>query len=300
VQAVLDMAQDMKANPQSYMSALKQKTLLMLFEKPSLRTRVSLETGMAQLGGHAIHYSLADSPLGKKETIQDTGKVVSRYADAVTMRVNSRQAVDEMVDSSTVPVINALDDFAHPCQMLADLLTIIEHKGSLNGIKMCFVGDCQNNMTYDLMRTAVLMGFHINCAGPKNRDFEVEWGVVKECEELAKLPGAGSFSITNSRDEAMTDVDIVYCDSWMSYHIPNDEKAERLKMLMPYQVDTEAMKITKPGAIFMNCLPAMRGEEQTAEVIDGPQSVVFDQAENRLHAQKALTTSLINGFGWRP
>lgn len=295
---VLALAKDMKAAPLKYADVLKQKTLLMLFEKPSLRTRVSFETGMMQLGGHAIHYNIADSPLGKKESIQDTARVLSRYVDAVTARVFTRKAVEELSANATIPVVNALDDFAHPCQMLADLLTISEFRGSTDftGMKMAFVGDCQNNMTYDLMRMACLMGFHINVAGPDSKDFEVEWGVVKECENLQQKSPGGTFTIGQDRDAACKGVDIVYCDSWMSYGIAPAERAERLKALMPYQVTGKTMELTAPGAIFMNCLPAMRGEEQTAEVIDGPKSVVWDQAENRLHAQKALLTLLIRGF----
>lgn len=294
---VLSVAKDMKADPHKYANSLKQRTLLMLFEKPSLRTRVSFETGMTQLGGHAIHYNIADSPLGKKESIQDTARVLSRYVDAVSARVFTRKAVEELAGNATIPVVNALDDFAHPCQMLADLLTIAEVRGSTDfkGMKMAFVGDCQNNMTYDLMRMACLMGFHINVAGPDSKDFEVEWGVVKECEALQAKNG-GTFTIGHDRDAAVQGVDIVYCDSWMSYGIPPAERAERLKALMPYQVTGKTMDLTAKGSVFMNCLPAMRGEEQTAEVIDGPKSVVWDQAENRLHAQKALLTLLIRGF----
>jgi len=298
VMKVMDLALAMKKDPHAYKSALKDRTLLMMFEKPSLRTRVSLETGMTQLGGHGIYYALADSPLGKKESIQDTAIVASRFVDAMTARVYTRQAVNELIANSHVPVINALDDYAHPCQMLADLLTIIEHRGSFKGMKMAFVGDCQNNMTYDLMRLACLMGFHINVAGPADKGFNVEWSVVKECEELQKQYG-GSFKIGNNRDEAVKGVDVVYCDSWMSYGIPNDERIERFKALMPYQIDAAAMALADKNAIFMNCLPAVRGEEQTADVLEGPQSVIYDQAENRLHAQKALITLLINGFDWK-
>jgi len=295
---VIDLALKMKKDPHAYTAALKNRTLLALFEKPSLRTRVSLEIGMTQLGGHCIHYALADSPLGKKESIYDTAKVVSRYADVVTARVNTRQAVDELIANSSIPVVNALDDYGHPLQMVADLLTIVEHRGGYDGMKLAFVGDCQNNMTYDLMRLGCIMGFETVVAGPADKGFNVEWSVVKECEDLATT-GGGKFKICNSRDEAVKDADIVYCDSWMSYGIAAAERQERFKALSPFQIDGAAMKLAKPAAIFMNCLPAVRGEEQTAEVLDGPQSVIYDQAENRLHAQKAMLTLLVNGFDWK-
>eukprot|EP00293_Proteomonas_sulcata_P014221 CAMPEP_0184299016 /NCGR_PEP_ID=MMETSP1049-20130417/9713_1 /TAXON_ID=77928 /ORGANISM="Proteomonas sulcata, Strain CCMP704" /LENGTH=218 /DNA_ID=CAMNT_0026609327 /DNA_START=38 /DNA_END=694 /DNA_ORIENTATION=+ len=217
----------------------------------------------------------------------------------MTARVNTRQAVEELIGNASIPVINALDDYGHPCQMLADLLTIVEHRGSYEGMTLTFVGDCQNNMTYDLMRLGCLMGFNVNVAGPSDKGFNVEWSVVKECEALLEANKGGSFKILNNRDEAMKGADIVYCDSWMSYGIPNDERQERFKALLPFQVDAESMKVAAKDAIFMNCLPAIRGEEQTAEVLDGPQSVIYDQAENRLHAQKALITLAINGFDWK-
>jgi len=300
IQKVIDLALKMKADPHAYTSALKDRTLLALFEKPSLRTRVSLETGMTQLGGHCIYYALADSPLGKKESIFDTAKVVSRYVDVVTARVNTRQAVDELIANASVPVVNALDDYGHPCQMLADILTIVEHRGTYEGMKLAFVGDCQNNMTYDLMRLGCVMGFEVTVAGPADKGFNVEWSVVKECEELmAKNKNGGSFKITNSREEAVKDADIVYCDSWMSYGIAAAERQERFKALSPFQIDATVMKMAKPTALFMNCLPAVRGEEQTAEVLDGAQSVIYDQAENLMHAQKALLVSLVNGFDYK-
>ncbi|KAJ1462841.1 Aspartate/ornithine carbamoyltransferase [Pelagophyceae sp. CCMP2097] len=295
---VLDMAIDMKASPLRYADALKQKSLLMLFEKPSLRTRVSLEVGMTQLGGHAIAYMTGDSPLGKKETYEDTGAVLSRMVDAVTARVGTRAQIAGLAQNSTVPIINALDDAAHPMQMLADLQTLAEHKFGGNalslvdgGLKFAFVGDCQNNVTYDLMRACAIMGIDCRVAGPPGADFAIEDGVLEECEQL----GAGRVKVCGTAEEAVSGVDAIYCDSWMSYGIAGDAKAKRLAALMPFQVTASLMKLADKSAVFMNCLPAMRGEEQTAEVIDGPQSIVFDQAENRLHAQKALLVKLING-----
>jgi ornithine carbamoyltransferase len=272
-----------------FSDTLKGYSLLCLFEKPSLRTRVSLEVGMHQLGGQGIFYSIADSPLGKKESIEDTGMVLSRMCQGITARVASRRAVRSLAQVSSIPVINALDDFAHPMQMLADLLTIVEHKGTWEGITMAYFGDLENNVTYDLMRLAAVMGYKIHLAGVG----EIEKEVLDECERLGKASGGG-VKLFPTAKAAMAGVNVVYCDSWMSYGIPADEEARRKDLFMPFQVNAELMKCAAPDCIFMNCLPAARGMEQTAEVIDGPQSVVFDQAENRLHAQKALLVFLLN------
>mmetsp|Transcript_42155 Transcript_42155/g.97608 ORF Transcript_42155/g.97608 Transcript_42155/m.97608 type:complete len:384 (-) Transcript_42155:102-1253(-) len=266
-----------------FSDTLKGFTLLTLFEKPSLRTRVSLEVGMHQLGGHAIFYSISDSPLGAKESIKDTGRVLSRMCQGITARVLSRNAVRSLAEVSTIPVINALDDYAHPMQMLADLLTIIEHKGTWEGLTVAYFGDLENNVTYDLMRTAALMGYNLNLAGAG----EIEAKVWAEIKPLQAESGS-KITTFSTAQEAIAGVDVVYCDSWMSYGIPKDEEEARKKMFMPFQVNSELMKLAKEDCVFMNCLPAARGMEQTAEVIDGPQSIVFDQAENRLHAQKAM------------
>lgn len=271
-----------------FSDTLKGYSLLSLYEKPSLRTRVSLDVGMHQMGGMAIFYSIGDSPLGKKESIEDTGKVLSRMCQGITARVCSRGAVRSLAQVSTVPVINALDDWAHPMQMLADMLTIVEKKADWQAITMTYFGDLENNVTYDLMRLAAIMGYKLNIAGAG----EIENGVWDEVRALESKSG-GKVTHCKTAQEAVTGVDVVYTDSWMSYGIPKDEEAKRLEMFKPFQVTAELMKLAKPDCIFMNCLPAARGMEQTAEVIDGPQSVVFDQAENRLHAQKALLVYLL-------
>jgi len=294
VKQVLALAGSMKARPADFGRDLERKSLLMLFEKPSLRTRVSLEVGMTQLGGHAIPYMTGDSPIGKKETYEDTAAVLSRMADAVTARVKSRDQVVGLARTATIPIINALDDFAHPMQMLADMLTMAEHcRGSfdadLDGLVVAFVGDLENNVTYDLMRSAALMGMTIHLAGPPSCTIEAE--VLAECADLA--PDA--VQRFETAEAAVAGADVVYADSWMSYGIDAQARAARFDALLPFQVTTDLMRLAKPGAKFMNCLPAMRGEEQTADVIDGPQSIVFDQAENRLHAQKALLSLLIHG-----
>ncbi|KAK2960406.1 ornithine transcarbamylase [Blattamonas nauphoetae] len=288
IMKIIDCAKSLKAHPEKYADRMKQETLLMLFEKPSLRTRVSFETGMTQMGGHAIFYSVADSPLGKKESIEDTAKVLSRFVNVVMARLNKRSDCRQLAHNSTIPVINALDDFAHPCQMLADLLTIIEKKQKVEGLKMAYCGDIQNNVTYDLMRLASVMGFEIHVAGPSGEGYDAEKEVIDECNELcAKSGGKVVLFHTNAAD-ACKDCDIIYCDSWMSYGIPAAEADQRVAKFMPFQVTQEVLNQAKPDCIFMNCLPAARGMEQTAEVVDGPHSVVFDEAENRLHAQKAL------------
>jgi len=294
--AIVAKAIDLKNHKDTYSGALKGKTLLMLFEKPSLRTRVSFETGMTQMGGHAIMYSIADSPLGKKETFGDTGKVLSRMADIIMARVHKRTDIRQLADNCTIPVINALDDFAHPCQMLADLMCIMQHKINANfpieSLKMSYVGDIHNNVTYDLMRLAAVVGFEIRVAGPNREGYEIEQEVIDECNELCKKSG-GKVIVTHDAKEACADVDVIYNDSWMSYGIAKEEEHKRFEIFMPYQVNAELMKCAKPNAIFMNCLPAQRGAEVTADVIDGPQSVVFDEAENRLHTCKALMLFLL-------
>jgi ornithine carbamoyltransferase len=271
-----------------FADTLKGYSLLTLFEKPSLRTRVSLEVGMYQLGGMAIFYSIDNSPLGVKESIEDTGRVLSRMCQGITARVRTREEVRALASVCTIPVVNALDDYAHPMQMLADLMTIIEHFGTTDGITMTYMGDLENNVTYDLMRTAALMGFNMNLAGSG----DIEPTVWEEVNQLSEKSGS-VVKVVKTAEEAMKDVDAVYCDSWMSYGIPKEEEEARKKLFMPFQVTADLMKLAKPRCIFMNCLPAARGSEQTGEVIDGPQSVVFQQAENRLHAQKALLVFLM-------
>eukprot|EP01064_Diplonema_japonicum_P026984 TRINITY_DN3865_c2_g1_i1.p1 TRINITY_DN3865_c2_g1~~TRINITY_DN3865_c2_g1_i1.p1 ORF type:complete len:342 (+),score=88.67 TRINITY_DN3865_c2_g1_i1:56-1027(+) len=292
---ILRLARAMKRDRDRYNEALKGDTLLMLFEKPSLRTRVSLETGMHQMGGHGVFYSIDNSPLGKKESISDTGKVLSRMVQGISGRVNSRESIRGLSKVSSIPVVNALDDYAHPMQMLADILTIQEKFGDWKGLTMAYFGDLENNMTYDLMRLAAMMGFNFRMAG----EGVIEESVWEEVNEIVKTTGVTVERMKTS-EEAISGVDIVYCDSWMSYGIPKEIEEQRIKMFMPFQVTSDLMKLANPKAIFMNCLPAARGMEQTAEVIDGEQSVVFDQAENRLHAQKALLVMLLrpHAFKW--
>jgi ornithine carbamoyltransferase len=289
---VLDLADDMKAHPQKYADAMKQKTLLMIFEKPSLRTRLSFETGMTQMGGHAIYYHTGNSPMGSgKETVSDSIKTASRFVDIIMARLFKHSDAVEMAEHATVPVINALTDYTHPCQILADLQTIREKKGTLKGLKLAFLGDGFNNVTHSLMLGCAKVGMHIAVASPEGAEYSPDSNVTDQARQFAKANGA-TVVVTTDPVEAIKDADVVYADSWMSYHIPKELEEARVKLFMPYQIDAAMMSHAKPDAIFMNCLPACRGAEQTAEVIDGPQSVVFDEAENRMHAQKAVVLTL--------
>lgn len=296
-QFILAKAIEIKKNPEQWADAMKGKTMLMLFEKPSLRTRVSFEAGLNQMGGHAIFYSIQDSPLGKmKENIHDTAKTASRYVEVIAARVYRRQDIRDLVKYATVPVINLLDDFAHPCQILADLLTIHERKAeqlASGNLKLAFFGDGCNNVTYDLMRAAALYGLRMDVACPPGEQYMPEQDVLDEVAALSKVTGA-VVRIVNDVETAARDSDVIYTDTWMSYGIKPDQEEARKAVLSPYQVNSAVMAMAKPDAIFMHCLPTTRGNEQTAEVIDGPQSVVFDEAENRLHVQKIITLFLLN------
>jgi len=272
---------------------LKDKTLIMFFEKPSLRTRVSFEVGMTQLGGHAIYYDVSTGPLGKKETMEDTGKVVSRFCDIVMARLKSFNDTKALAENCAVPVIDALSDKNHPCQIIGDLFSIQEKKkDDLKGLTLTYLGDSENNVTYSLMHGTALMGMKMRIGCPDDPKLSPLPEIIEETKKINQQTG-GSLEIFHDAKEACLNADVVYTDSWMSYHIPEEEKEARLKLLMPFQVNQAAMAAAKPEAVFMNCLPALRGFEQTAEVIDGPQSIVFDQAENRLHSEKAIMLWLL-------
>ncbi len=292
---VINKAIELKKNPKKYNSALEGETLLMLFEKPSLRTRISFETGMQQLGGHAIFYSIKDSPLGKKENISDTAKVTSRFVNIIAARVFKRQDIWDLAKYADVPVINMLDDFAHPCQILGDFQTIKQKKNSLENMKLSYFGDAYNNVTYDLMRMCAIFGWRMDIACPNAPEYSPEQIVLDEVLEISKDTGA-VVKVVHNAVEAAKDSDVIYTDSWMSYGIPESEEEERKKAFMPFQVTSSIMSAAKSDTVFMNCLPAMRGYEQTGDVIDGPQSIVFDQAENRLHIQKAIMLFLREKF----
>ena len=292
--ALIDLADRIKATPADYRDAMRRQTLLMIFEKPSLRTRVSFETGTTQMGGHAIFYDLATSPLSSgKENVADLVRVVSRYVDVIMGRLFEQSHIEEMAQLAGVPVINALTNYEHPCQILADLQTIREKKGALKGLKLAYLGDGNNNVTHSLLFGCAKMGMHISVGCPKGDEYEPLDSVLAGTMKIAKKTGS-RVVVTPDAAEAAKGADVVYTDSWMSYHIPQHKQDSRVKVFTPYQVNAKLMKQAKKDAIFMNCLPAVRGYEQTAEVIDSPQSVVFDQAENRLHIQKAIMLTLLD------
>jgi ornithine carbamoyltransferase len=297
VEQTLALAHEIKAQPARYADALRQRTLLMIFEKPSLRTRLSFETGMTQMGGHAIYYDTSTSPMGTgKESLHDTSKTFSRYVDIVMARLFDHAHIVEMARHAEVPIINALTDLAHPCQIMADLMTVREKKGDLKGLKLAYLGDSNNNVTHSLMIGCALTGMHIAVGCPEGEAYAPRAAVTERAKELAADRGS-RVEIHHDAASAAAGADVVYTDSWMSYHIPKDQLDARVKLFTPFQVNAGIMRQAAQDAIFMNCLPAMRGYEQTAEVIDGPQSVVFDQAENRLHAQKAIMLTLLKKAG---
>lgn len=267
---------------------LKGKTLGLLFQKPSTRTRVSFEAGMHQLGGHALVLPMADIQLSRGESVADTARVLSRYLDAIVLRTYDHATVEEWAREATMPVINGLTDLSHPCQALSDLLTIKEKKGRLKGIKIAYVGD-GNNVANSLIEAAAKMGMTIALGCPSG--YQPDQHVV----DLARLEAAKTGAVIELGQDphvAVKEADVVYADVWISMGRER-EQARRLRVFAPYQVNSRLVARAKPDAIVMHCLPAHRGEEITADVLDGPQSVVIDQAENRLHMQKAILTQLL-------
>jgi ornithine carbamoyltransferase len=262
---------------------LKGKTLAMIFEKPSTRTRVSFEVGMWQLGGYALYLSSGDLQLGRGETIVDTARTLSRYVNGIMARVFFHQTILDLIQHSKVPVINGLSDFSHPCQGLADLFTVYEKKGRLEGLKLAYVGD-GNNVAHSLIDGCSNVGMNIVLACPKG--YEPDSKVVAQGKKEARKNGS-EVRVTDNPKEAVKGADIIYTDVWASMG-KEKEHAERVKILKPYQVNSKLVKGAKEDYIFMHCLPAHRGEEVTDEVADSKNSVIFDQAENRLHTQKAL------------
>ena len=267
---------------------LKGKSLGMIFTKSSTRTRVSFEVGMSQLGGTPLFLSGNDIQLGRGETIYDTANVLSRYLDGIMIRTFAHQDVLDLAKYASIPIINALTDLLHPCQVLADLQTAYEHKGKLEGLKLAYIGD-GNNMAHSLMYGCAKMGMEIAVATPEG--YECDAQIVANAKDDAKKCG-GKVITTYDPVEAIKDADVVYSDTWVSMG-QESEKAERIKIFMPYQIDKELFSKAKSDAVFMHCLPAYRGYEVTEDVIDSPQSIIFDEAENRLHAQKAVMATLM-------
>jgi ornithine carbamoyltransferase len=269
---------------------LRGKVLAMLFEKPSLRTRFTFEAGIYELGGLGLYFSPTDISIGKRESIEDIAKNLSRWASGIMARTFAHATVTGLAENANIPVINGLSDLEHPCQILADFQTIYEKKGRLEEVKLAFIGD-GNNVCHSLMLASGLMGMDFRAACPDG--YQPDKEIVKEAKELASASG-GSILVTNDPKEAAEEVDVIYTDVWASMGF-KDEAEERRVAFKSFQVNKDIAFCAANDYIFMHCLPAIRGEEVTADVIDGPNSVVFDQAENRLHAQKALMLKLMRG-----
>lgn len=286
----LDLADEQKAQLKAgqLVQPLRGKTLGMIFAKASTRTRLSFEVGMFQLGGHALFLSGNDLQLRRGESIPDTARVFSRYVDGIMIRTFAQADVEELAAWASIPVINGLTDLHHPCQILADLMTIREKKGTLSGLKLAFVGD-GNNMAHSLMEGGAKFGMHVVIACPEG--YGPDPAIVARARQDALASGA-RIEVVHDAREAAAGADVVYTDVWASMG-QEAEAAARKAVFAPFQVNSPLMDLAHGDAIFMHCLPAHRGEDVTDAVIDGPQSVVFDEAENRLHAQKALLTLLI-------
>ncbi len=280
------LKKEVKAGIQHHL--LKGKTLGMIFTKSSTRTRVSFEVGMYQLGGYPLFLSSNDIQLGRGETIYDTAQVLSRFIDGIMIRTFDHKDVEDLAKYGNIPVINGLTDLMHPCQILADLFTVYEKKGALKGLKMAYVGD-GNNIANSLLHGCAKVGMNIAVAAPKG--YECDKEIVIQAEEGAKLSGC-EIILTENPKEAVKNADVIYTDTWVSMG-QEAEKEKRIEIFMPYQVNKELFSFAKEDAIFLHCLPAYRGYEVTQEIIDGPQSAIFDEAENRMHVQKAIMALLM-------
>jgi len=281
VQEILDSAVELKTR--GWLSLLKNKTAAVLFEKPSLRTRVSFEVAVRQLGGQTIYLSPEEVGLGKRESIPDVARVLSRFVDVIILRTFAQRNLEVLAEYSSVPVINALSDYEHPCQALADLLTIYEIKGKLKWLTVAYIGD-GNNVANSLMLACAMTGVNFNIASPPG--YTINASVLKKAKTYAKTSGSKILCTEDPR-AAARDADVIYTDTWTSMG-QESEAAVRRKAFADYQINEKLMALTRHNSIIMHCLPAHHGEEVAVGLLDGPRSVVFDQAENRLHAQKAL------------
>lgn len=285
---VLDSAAEIKAYPDRYADALRGKTLALIFDKPSLRTFVTFEVGIQQFGGFAITLPQSGKRLGERESVHDVAKNLERMVQGVMIRTFAHETLEQFARHSAVPVINGLTDYCHPCQALADYLTIREHKNRLRGINLCYVGD-GNNVAHSLMLCGARLGVNVTVACPEG--YKPLESVIRHASEDAKGTGA-KIRVVHNAAEGATEADVIYTDVWASMG-QESEAQERDAIFRPYQVNRKLMECAWPDAIFLHCLPAHRGDEVTDEVIDGPASVVFQQAENRLHAQKAIMLRLM-------
>ncbi|MET0725053.1 MAG: ornithine carbamoyltransferase [Leifsonia sp.] len=291
--AILDLAAELKKDRWGRKPLAGPQTVAVIFDKSSTRTRVSFAVGIADLGGSPLIISTANSQLGGKETPADTARVLERMVSAIVWRTYAQAGLDEMAAETTVPVINALSDDFHPCQLLADLLTIREHKGALAGLSLTFLGDGASNMAQSYLLAGATAGMHVRVASPAG--FEPTASVVDDARAIAERTG-GSIEVGSDAAALVDGVDVVVTDTWVSMG-KEGEKAERLSSFAGYQVDEKLMANAAPDAVFLHCLPADRGYEVAPEVIDGPQSIIWDEAENRLHAQKALLVWLLEQSG---
>jgi ornithine carbamoyltransferase len=286
---VLELAAELKKDPFTRRPLDGPRGVAVIFDKNSTRTRFSFEVGIAQLGGHAVVVDSSTTQLGRDETLQDTAQVLSRYVDAIVWRTFGQDRLNAMASTATVPVVNALSDEFHPCQVLADLQTIAERKGSLPGLRLSYFGDGANNMAHSLLLGGVTAGLHVTVAAPEG--FAPDPSVVAAAEQRAAATGA-SVTVTADADKAAVDADVLVSDTWTSMG-QEDDGLDRVKPFRPFQVNARLVGLADPEAIVLHCLPAHRGDEITDEVMDGPASAVWDEAENRLHAQKALLVWLL-------
>ncbi|HWC14667.1 MAG TPA: ornithine carbamoyltransferase [Actinomycetota bacterium] len=287
--SLLDGADDTKRNPVAWRHRLEDRQVALIFEKPSTRTRVSFEAAVTSMGGHAIVLRGDELQLGRGETIEDTGTVLSRYVDAIVVRTFGQDRLERLAEAASVPVVNALSDFSHPCQCLADLQTIRDKKGHLGGTSVAYIGD-GNNVAHSLMFGGAKLGMDVRIACPPGHEPFPQ--VIDRCREIAADTGA-TIVVTNVVAEAAVGADVLYTDVWASMG-QEDEARERAATFARYQIDSEVVDLADDEVVVMHCLPAHRGEEITADVLDGPRSVVWDQAENRLHSQKALLGWLLD------
>ncbi|MBX3395133.1 MAG: ornithine carbamoyltransferase [Phycisphaerae bacterium] len=283
LQLILDTAAKVKKHPEEYATRLTGKTLAMIFQKPSLRTRVSFEAGMTQMGGHAIYLGPSDISIGKRETTEDIAIVLSRMCNMIMARTFGHDIVEDLAKHSTVPVINGLSDFSHPCQILADLQTIAERRGKLKGLKFTYLGD-GNNVAHSILFGGALAGMHVNIVTPK--DFEPNADVVRKAADIAAMTG-GSARTTHSVEDGAKGADVLYTDVWASMGQEADAQ-RRHAHFVPYQLNMNVLKMANPDCVVLHCLPAHYGDEITYDISRTKNAAIFDEAENRLHAQKAL------------
>ena len=291
VRAIMKLGHDVKRNPREYRHALDTKQMVLMFEKVSLRTRLSFETGINTLGGNAIFVDHTSSPLGERESVSDVAKNVERWVDIIVLRTYAHDTITEMAANSRVPVVNALSDFEHPCQALADFMTLQEHFGTAKGLNFTYLGD-GNNVCHSLMLTGAQLGANVTIATPRGYSPDIE--IFTRAREIAESNGC-EVRLTQDPQASVDGADAVYTDVCVSMGMEH-ESTKRAPIFRPFQVNEALMQKAQPHAVFMHCLPARRNAEVSDTVLDGPQSIVFDQAENRLHAQKALLLLLLGGL----